>query len=73
MDIDKLERAIKLAKGLIPRTDELLNMSSSKKSNRIRLGDSLYELSEYDNEFRTKFMQLIRETRNKLQKEFDEI
>ena len=31
MDIDKLERANKLAKGLIPRTDELLNMSSSSK------------------------------------------
>lgn len=71
MDIKDLEKANKLAKGLIPKADELLNLSS--KSNRIRLGDSLYGLSEYDNEFRTKFIQLIRETRKKLQKEFDGI
>lgn len=28
MDIDKLERANFLAKGLLPKIDELLNMSS---------------------------------------------
>ena len=71
MNIGKLERANILAKSLIPRVDELLNLSI--KSNRIRLGDSIYRLSENDEEFKTKFNQLLSETKQKYQKEFDEI
>ena len=76
MNINDLEKANMLAKSLIPKADELLNMSSnmsSKSSNSMRLGESIYRLSEYDKEFRTKFMQLIKELKKKLQKEFDEI
>lgn len=35
MDINKLERANILAKSLIPKVDELLNMSSKSSSNRL--------------------------------------
>lgn len=44
MNIDKLERANILAKSLIPKVDELLNMSS--KSMRGRLADAIWELSQ---------------------------
>lgn len=46
MNIDKLERANILAKSLIPKVDELLNMSS--KSNNGRLADAIWGLSECD-------------------------
>ena len=72
MNINDLEKANMLAKSLIPKADELLNMSS-KSSSSMRLGESIYRLSEYDKEFRTKFMQLIKELKKKLQNEFDEI
>lgn len=71
MDIDKLERANFLAKGLIPKVDELLNMSS--KSYNGKLADAIWGLSECDKEFKTKFKQLLSETKQRLQKEFDEL
>ena len=71
MNIDKLERANILAKSLIPKVDELLNMSS--KSMRISLADAIYELSECDEEFKVKFKHLLNETKQRFQKEFDEI
>ena len=71
MNTEKLERANILAKDLIPKVDELLNLSI--KSNRIRLGDSIYRLSENDEEFKTKFKQLLNETKQRFQKEFDEL
>lgn len=71
MDINKLERANILAKSLIPKVDELLNMSS--KSNNGRLADAVWGLSECDEEFKTKFKQLLNETKQKYQKEFDEL
>ena len=71
MNIGKLERVNILAKSLIPIVDELLNLSI--KSNRIRLGDSIYRLSECDSEFKTKFKQLLSETKQRFQKEFDEL
>lgn len=71
MNIDKLERANILAKSLIPKVDELLNMSS--KSFTGNIVDALYDLSEYDSEFKTKFNQLLSETKQRLQKEFDEL
>lgn len=72
MNINDLEKANMLAKSLIPKADELLNMSS-KSSSSVRLGESIYRLSEYDKEFSSKLMQLIKELKEKLQKEFDEI
>ena len=71
MNIDKLERANILAKSLIPKVDELLNMSS--KSSSGRLADAIWELSECDEEFKTKLKQLLNETKQRFQKEFDEI
>ena len=44
MNIVKLERANRLAKSLIPKVDELLNMSL--KSMRINLADAICGLSE---------------------------
>lgn len=71
MDIDKLKRANILAKSLIPKVDELLNMSS--KSSKSNLADAVWRLSECDEEFKTKFKQLLNETKQRLQKEFDEL
>lgn len=71
MDVNKLERANILAKSLIPRVDRLLALSS--KSNAGIIGDALYSLSECDSEFKTKFNQLLFETKQKFQKEFDEL
>ena len=71
MDIDKLERANILAKSLIPKVNELLNMST--KSMRSNLADAIWGLSQCDKEFETKFKQLLNETKQRLQKEFDEI
>ena len=71
MDIDKLERANILAKSLLPKVDELLTMSS--KSNNGRLADAIWGLSECDDEFKAKFNQLLVETRQRLQDEFDKL
>lgn len=71
MNIDKLERANILAKSLIPRVDELLSMSS--RSNFGRLADAICGLSQHDKDFETKFKQLLNETKQRFQKEFDEL
>lgn len=71
MNINKLERANLLAKSLIPKADELLNMSS--KSSNMRLAEAIWGLSKCDEEFKNKFKQLLLETKQKLQKEFDEL
>ena len=71
MNIDKLERANILAKSLIPKVDELLNMSSHQCNGK--LADAIYGLSECDEEFKIKFNQLLSETKQKFQKEFDEL
>lgn len=71
MDINKLERANILAKSLIPKVDELLNMSS--KLSKGRLADAIWGLSEGDEEFKTKLKQLLNETKQRFQKEFDEL
>ena len=71
MDINKLERANILAKSLIPKVDELLNMSS--KSSNMRLAEAIWGLSECDEELETKFKQLLNETKQRFQKEFDEM
>lgn len=71
MNIDKLERANILAKSLIPKVDELLNMSSNSYNGK--LADALWGLSQCDKEFETKFKKLLNETKQRLQKEFDEL
>ena len=71
MDINKLERANILAKSLIPKVDVLLNMSS--KSNNVRIADAIWGLSECDEEFKTKFKQLLNETKQRFQKEFNKL
>lgn len=68
---DKIERANILAKSLIPKVDELLNMSP--KSSSSRLADAIWGLSECDEEFKTKFKRLLNETKQRYQKEFDEL
>lgn len=71
MNTEKLERANILAKSLIPKVNELLNMSS--KSSNVRIADAIWGLSECDEEFKAKFKQLLNETKQRFQKEFDEI
>lgn len=71
MNIDKLERANILAKSLIPKVDELLSMSPKSSSGVI--ADAIRKLSLLDMEFETKFKQLLNETKQRLQKEFDEL
>lgn len=71
MDIDKLERANILAKSLIPKVDELLTMSSNSYNGK--LADAIWGLSQRDKEFETKFKQLLNETKQRFQKEFDEL
>lgn len=71
MNIDKLERANILAKSLIPKVDLLINMSLS--SSKCGIADAIWGLLQRDMEFDTKFKQLLNETRQRLQKEFDEL
>lgn len=71
MNIDKLERANILAKSLIPKVDELLSMSSNSYNGK--LADALWGLSQCDKEFETKFKQLLNETKQRFQNEFDEL
>lgn len=70
MNIDKLERANILAKSLIPKANNLLNMHRLTDE---RVGECLNALMKGDKEFDTKFMQLVNETKQRLQKEFDEL
>jgi hypothetical protein len=71
MNTEKLERANILAKDLIPKVDELLNMSPQSSSSV--LANAIRGLSNHDMEFETKFKQLLNETKQRFQKEFDEI
>ena len=70
MNIDKLKRGNILAKSLIPKVDALLNIPSNIINNTA---DALWGLIQCDEEFRTKFKQLLNETKQRLQKEFDEL
>jgi hypothetical protein len=71
MNTEKLERANILAKSLIPKVDELLNMSPKSSSGVI--ADAIRVLSLRDMKFETKFKQLLNETKQRFQKEFDEL
>ena len=70
MNIDKLKRGNILAKSLIPKVDVLLNIPSNIINNT---SDALWGLIQCDEEFRTKFKQLLNETKQRFQKEFDEL
>ena len=70
MNIDKLERANILAKSLIPKVDKLLCIPSNIS---INIRDALLGLLQYDEEFETKFKQLLNETKQRFQKELDEL
>ena len=70
MNIKDLERANILAKSLIPKVDKLLHMS---KASRNYLANAIWCLSECDEEFNTKFKQLLNETKQRFQKKFDEL
>ena len=70
MNTEKLERANILAKSLIPKVDVLLNIPSDIINNTA---DALLGLIQCDEEFRTKFRQLLNETKQRFQKEFDEL
>ena len=70
MDIDKLKRANILAKNLIPKVNALL---CSHIHTNESIGEYLDSLSKYDQEFNSKFTQLLKETKQRLQKEFDEL
>ena len=71
MNIDKLKRGNILAKSLIPKVNELLNISP--KSTRNSIADAILGLLVWDKEFKTKFKQFLNETKQRFQKEFDEI
>ena len=71
MNTEKLERANILAKSLIPKVNELLNISP--KSTRSSIADAILGLLACDKEFKKKFKQFLNETKQRLQKEFDEI
>ena len=71
MNIEKLERANILAKSLIPKVNELLNISP--KSTRSNIADAILGLLVCDKEFKTKFKQFLNETKQRFQKEFDEL
>ena len=71
MNTEKLERANILAKDLIPKVDELLNMSPQSSSGVLAC--AIRGLSNHDMEFETKFKQLLNETKQRFQKEFDEL
>lgn len=70
MNTEKLERANILTKDLIPKADNLLSMHRLTDE---RVGECLNALMEGDKEFGTKFLQLVKETKQRLQKEFDEL
>ena len=71
MNTDKSERANILAKSFIPKVNKLLNISP--KSTRSSIADAILGLLVCDKEFKTKFKQFLNETKQRLQKEFDDI
>ena len=71
MDKEKLDKAIIIRSMLdtdlnaVSRVVDIISCSE--------LGNSLKSIVRNDEEFRTKFMQLVHDTYDRLQKEFDEL
>ena len=70
MDKEKLDKAIIIRRMLDTDLNALSRASDIKDD---VLGDSLKTIVRNDKEFRAKFMQLVHETYNRLQKEFNEL
>ena len=56
--------------GIIPNIDELINISPKFSNSLV---SSIFELSKCDKEFNNKFNQLLLETKQRFQKEFEEL
>lgn len=70
MNKEQLERANLLANNLIPKAARLTMPDTTTKAT---LGECLYSLFKCDKEFNAKFSQLVSETEQRFQKEFDEL
>lgn len=70
MNKEQLERANLLANSLIPKAESLTMPDTTTKET---LGACLYGLLDCDKEFNAKFSQLVSETKQRFQKEFDEL
>lgn len=70
MDKEKLNKAIILRMMLDTNLNAVSRVFCVKNS---ELGSSLKTIIKNDEEFRIKFMQLVHDTYNRLQKEFDEL
>lgn len=70
MDIEKLERANTLAKGLLPKVNKLLDIHGY--SDGI-IGETLKCLLKIDEDFSNKFTQLLLEVKQRYRKELDEL
>lgn len=70
MDKEKLNRAIIIRSMLDTDLNAVSRVLDIKDG---VLGDSLKSIVRNDEEFRAKFIQLVHDTYNRLQKEFDEL
>lgn len=70
MNKEQLERANLLADNLIPKAVRLTSPETAAKGT---LGECLDVLLQCDKEFYAKFLQLVSETKQRFQKEFDEL
>lgn len=55
------------------KDDYIILKGTSLKSGRCNLADAIWGLSQHDMEFDKKFKQLLNETKQRFQKEFDEL
>lgn len=70
MDKEKLDKALTLRMMLDTNLNDLSRASDISCS---ELGDSLKTVVRNDEKFRIKFIQLVHDTYDRLQKEFDEL
>lgn len=70
MNIDKLERANLLAKGLLPKVNKLLDVQGYSDET---IGKTLKDLLKVDGDFSNKYTQILSEVKQRYQKEFDEL
>ena len=70
MDINSLERANELARGLLPKVNKLLDIHGYSDG---LIGETLKYLLDRDEDLCHKFIQLLSEVKQRYQKEFDEL